>query len=236
MLDAAAGRTTPVAEVLANAAHEMRAPLAVIQQALDLIEVDHADLSIAELLRCVRSARAGVHRLRVLADSVASATPTGSFVVDTRPVELAAVIDECRGPLELLLSARRQRLESAPFRAGLRVIADDRLLPVVVWNLVLNASKYGPQGAPIQLTVREEDAVARVIVEDRGTGIPPQNVPAVFERYYRGDAPRSIEGVGLGLAIAREIVDAHRGGMGIDSEVGRGTSVWFTLPLAPDES
>ena len=110
-------------------------------------------------------------------------------------------------------------------------MADKRYARQVLSNLLANASKYSPEQSVIRVVARPAATMVRISVEDQGPGIPPEQQAGLFERFYRiddTDAP----GVGLGLAIAKGIVEAHGGSIGIDSEVGSGTRVWFTLPNA----
>ncbi|MBC8076484.1 MAG: two-component sensor histidine kinase, partial [Chloroflexales bacterium] len=111
----------------------------------------------------------------------------------------------------------------------------------VLGNLVTNALRHTPPGGSIALAVRpaSEQApggVAAVVFEvaDSGEGIPPDDLPHIFERFYRGEKSRSRStgGAGLGLAIARGIVEAHGGRIWAESELGRGTTMRFTLPVA----
>lgn len=101
----------------------------------------------------------------------------------------------------------------------------------VLSNLVGNAIKFTPQGAHVLVAAAAEDGVVRVSVADTGPGIPPEHLPHVFDRFWQARSTRRA-GAGLGLAIARGIVEAHGGAIGVESEPGRGTTFSFTLPLA----
>ncbi len=108
----------------------------------------------------------------------------------------------------------------------------------VVLNLLDNAIKFTPNGGHIQLTVASENGSALLRVEDKGIGIPPEAVPHIFDRFYRAEPSRSkqIQGVGLGLALARWIVEKHRGSITVKSEPGAGTCFTVCLPLYPTDS
>ncbi|QNO15038.1 HAMP domain-containing protein [Alkalicella caledoniensis] len=103
-------------------------------------------------------------------------------------------------------------------------------------NLLTNASKYSPEGNQIKTIVKRygNDSIS-IVVEDKGIGIPKEDLPRIFERFYRVDKARSRElgGTGLGLSIVKQVVDGHRGHITIDSEEGKGTSVKVILPIAP---
>jgi signal transduction histidine kinase len=135
------------------------------------------------------------------------------------------------------MEARGQRVErrlaGEPRIGGpLYVLADRRYARQVLANLVANAAKYGPAGEVIQVQAEQVDGQVRVTVEDRGPGIPSDQQAGLFDRFYRVRRPGDEPGFGLGLAIAKGITDAHGGSMGIESEAGVGTRVWFTLPAA----
>ncbi|HEY0035645.1 MAG TPA: ATP-binding protein, partial [Longimicrobium sp.] len=109
--------------------------------------------------------------------------------------------------------------------------ADRERIHQVLSNLVGNAVKFTPQEGRVLVTTVAEDGEIRVSVADTGPGIPPEHLPHVFDRFWQARSTRRA-GAGLGLAIARGIVEAHGGAIGVESEPGRGTTFHFTLPLA----
>ncbi len=103
----------------------------------------------------------------------------------------------------------------------------------VLGNLLSNAIKYSPQGGEIKVSVTGSDGFAKVRVADQGIGIPADQISRVFDRFYRVDTSSTAAGgIGLGLSIARYIVEAHGGQIWVESEARQGTAVSFTLPLA----
>jgi two-component system sensor histidine kinase CiaH len=113
-------------------------------------------------------------------------------------------------------------------------VADAARVRQVVRILLDNAIAYTPPGGRIEVTTECHNGRATVRVADTGVGIDPRDRARVFDRFYRADRARARQtgGAGLGLAIARALVEAHGGQIGLDSTVGRGTTVWFTLPAA----
>ena len=101
-------------------------------------------------------------------------------------------------------------------------------------NLLDNAARYSPDGGTVSLTLRKRDGEAVVVVAATGVGIPEEDIPHIFERFYRADKARSrVEGgAGLGLAIAKQMVELHGGRIWVESEAGKGSRFSFTLPLA----
>ena len=122
--------------------------------------------------------------------------------------------------------------ENMPEISGLR----DRIEQVIV-NIVSNAVKYNQRGGRVDISGGEKGESVFLTVSDTGLGIPEEDLPRVFERFYRVDKARSRErgGTGLGLAIAREIIEFHGGNISIRSKEGRGTSITVTLPKAPED-
>jgi two-component system, OmpR family, phosphate regulon sensor histidine kinase PhoR len=114
----------------------------------------------------------------------------------------------------------------------LKVQADPNALRQILRNLLDNALRYGPPGTSVTVSAAPEKGGVRIVVADAGSGIPTDHLERVFERFYRVDAARSREagGTGLGLSIVKHLVAAHGGDIGIESEVGEGTRVWFLLP------
>jgi len=115
---------------------------------------------------------------------------------------------------------------------GLKAYADERAIDQVVVNLVNNAVKYAPESRNIYLIVERSGDMAKISVRDNGPGIPPDKLAYLFNRYYQVNSAGYLSsGLGLGLYISSEIVKRHGGEMGVESELGKGSTFWFTLPL-----
>ena len=118
-----------------------------------------------------------------------------------------------------------------------RVWADEQGLRQVFRNLIENALRYTGHGGTLTIRIRPRTDDVRVEVTDTGTGVSSRALPRIFERFYRADTSRarSEGGTGLGLAIVRHLIQAMGGMVGAESELGEGTTVWFTLPRDPLE-
>ena len=221
-------------QLLYNVAHELRGPLMVLDNALEILETDYPKLTVAEHAQVLGTARRTARRMRSLMEDMLSAgsIQSGRFVVAPRRTDVRAIIGEALETAGPSIEARGQRVEIDVRGDARQVLADQRYARQVLTNLLANASKYSPEASVIRILARSSANMVRVSVEDQGRGIPTEQQAGLFERFYRVRTDTEAPGVGLGLAIAKGIVEAHGGSMGIDSQVGSGTSVWFTLPCA----
>ncbi len=222
-------------QMLADIAHELRTPLSVLQANLRAMLDGVYPLSrqeIASLYDETRLLSRLVEDLRDLA-----LADMGKLPLQHRTVDIAALIRHTASVFELVADAQGVRIVLDIAADLPPVEGDPDRLAQVLRNLLTNALRHTPKGGTVTLRAyRPDDAtnVIRVEVSDTGTGIPPEALPHVFERFWRADQSRTraTGGSGLGLAIARALVEAHGGEIGVTSEVGKGTTFWFTLPAA----
>lgn len=128
------------------------------------------------------------------------------------------------------VDAQRIRMEVP---AGLSpVLADPNRLERIVMNLLSNALKYSPAESTVLVTAESRDGEATVSIADQGEGIAPEDLPHIFERFYRARSAREAQGAGLGLYITKMLVEAHGGRIWVRSELGKGSTFYFTLPAA----
>lgn len=226
-------------QLLYSVAHELRAPLAVLRGALEIIASDYQELSSQDFDQLLRSAVRTGGRLEALMEDLLSAgsIQAGRLVVRPAPVPLAQVVDFALELIGPQLDGRQQRVEQLIRPPDLQVLADRRYLRQVFSNLIGNASTYSPAREVVRVSAETMNGRVMVAVRDHGPGIPFDEQEALFERFYRLRPSHDEPGIGLGLAIVKGIVEAHHGTIGIDSAPGEGTTVWFTLPgVAPVES
>ncbi len=130
--------------------------------------------------------------------------------------------------------SERHTIELQEASNAIAVRADRGRIAQVIANLLGNAIKYSPDGGLVEVEVAKRMGNVRVSVRDEGMGIPESARSRIFTKFFRGEAGAGgIGGMGLGLALSREIVEAHGGRMGFQSEVGRGSVVWFELAVEP---
>lgn len=230
--DGAANRSRE--RVLTGVAHELRGPLSVLENSLDILASERDTLSACDIDRMVRSARRSVVVLRDLMDDLltAGSLQAGEFRVHPQVVALSAIVEDALMAIEPLVAMREQRIESDLARDVCHVLADRRFVRRVMAHLLRNASQYSPAGEHIRVRAERADDQVRVTVDDRGPGIPVEQRAGLFERFYRVRPGYEEPGIGLGLAIAKGIIEAHGGSIGVETRVNVGTSVWFTLPEA----
>jgi two-component system phosphate regulon sensor histidine kinase PhoR len=112
-----------------------------------------------------------------------------------------------------------------------KIYADTSRLGQALSNLVHNAIKFTPEGGEVIVSAQQNVDVVEFSVKDTGVGIPSDDLPRIFERFYKADVARSEGGTGLGLAIARHLVEAHSGRIWVESTVGQGSTFYFTIPI-----
>jgi len=116
---------------------------------------------------------------------------------------------------------------------SLEMYADQHAIDQVIVNLVNNAVKYAPDSLEVIMNIEKAGDFVKVSIIDKGPGISPEKIPHLFDRYYQGEASGfQNSGLGLGLYICAEVIKRHGGKIGVDSEVGKGSTFWFTVPVA----
>jgi signal transduction histidine kinase len=217
---------------VADASHELRTPLTAIQANLDLL-ARRSVLSPPERDEAIGDARRETHRLvRLVADLLSLARADAGVPLARRAVELdRLVIETVRDARHLAGNHRLDVSEVEP----IQIEGDSDRLKEVLLILLDNAFKYTPAGGAVSVHLSRRDGRAALAVEDTGIGIAADDLPRVFERFYRADPARTRDpgSTGLGLSIARWIVAQHGGKIVLRSDVGRGTVATVTLPLTP---
>jgi signal transduction histidine kinase len=228
--------------LVSTVSHELRTPLTSIIGYLDvLLDMDESDMppEVAGMLHVIER---NAHRLRALIEDLLtqSQIEAGRRLVELSRVDLVDVLSEVEDTIEPLAdNAHLGFAMRLPTRGVLIVDGDPRQLGQAVTNLVANAVKFTPRGGQVTVSANLENdandvAQAVVRVADTGIGIPAEEVPHLFDRFFRATNARKavIQGTGLGLAIVAEIVAQHFGTVDVNSELGIGTTIAIRLPLA----
>lgn len=216
---------------IASASHELRAPLTLIRASAEVALRHASDADQRELLSDVLSE--SDHMRRLVDDLLTlSRLDSGALVLQRQPVSLPSFLADLHRQVQRLAEEKGIAIQLTPITGT--VLADLDRLRQVLLILIDNALRYTPSGGVITITTEPVGKQIRLSVSDNGCGIAPEHLPNIFERFYRVDAARNRSDghAGLGLAIAKGLIEAHSGDIGIESEVNRGTRVWFTLPVA----
>lgn len=220
-----------------DVSHELRTPLTVILGECDLAlrKLDRApDPGLAEPLATIRNRAQRLHR-RVEDLLRVARSDTGELDLVRTGIPVASLIREAvEGTANLARRAGIAVVVEAPGDVG--AFADPEWMRQVVEGLIANAIRHAPAGSAIRVTAREEGDQAMLSVADSGSGIPAADLPHVFERFYRGAGSLAGSGFGIGLALARWVVERHGGRIAIESRTdpaaARGTTVTIRLPAA----
>jgi hypothetical protein len=218
-------------EVLAVVAHDLRSPVHTILGAAGVVEIIKTGQAHDRHVHMIKRA---AHRMeRLISDLLDVASiEGGTLSVQSGPVDLGVIASEV---VELLEGQARDRRISVSneIEPGIPVVMGDHdRLVQVLSNLLGNAIKFTPEGGSVRVRVSRTGDQVVASVADTGIGIKPADLPHVFERFWRADGS-STKGAGLGLSIARGIVEAHGGKIWAESKLGVGTTMTFSLPVKP---
>jgi two-component system phosphate regulon sensor histidine kinase PhoR len=221
-------------EFVANVSHELRTPLSIFQGYLETL-LENPDLPAADKQPMLEVMRKHSRRLNALVEDllILARLEARDEPFQLAPVELGRFIQGTVADWSLRSAEKKISLtaEVAPDLPEIR--GDAFRLEQVLSNLIDNAIKYTEPGGRVKVRALPENGAVEIRVEDTGIGIPPTDLPRIFERFYRADKARSRErgGTGLGLSIVKHIVLAHGGTVRAESQQGNGTSVIIRLPL-----
>ncbi len=221
---------------LDNVSHDLRTPLTHLRGAAEIALAGPADPDRYRdaLADCVEE----TDRVLVMLDTLMDISEAESGAIELRrePVRLADVARRAVDLYHDTAEARGVGLALLPDAAEVVVNADRTRLEQVAANLIDNAVKYTPSGGRVDVGVGRSGSDALLRVRDSGAGIPPDELPHIWDRLFRGDASRSARGLGLGLSFVKAIVEAHGGRVSAASEPGRGSTFEVRLSVHPDLS
>lgn len=219
-------------EFIANVSHELRTPLAGVKSVLETLEsgalgdektarefLARADMEVDRLVRLVEE-------LLEL-----SRIESGEVPMAREQVDMDEVLRNAVGRLKHVADQAEVSLTVEGSTRDGTVIGDTDRLERVVINLINNAVKFTPPGGAVTLAKGVTDGSMTVTVRDTGVGIDPDDMPRVFERFYKVDRSRQEGGTGLGLAVVKHTIEAHGGTVGVDSTPGAGSTFWFRIPI-----
>jgi PAS domain S-box-containing protein len=210
--------------------HELKTPITSLKANLQLLDKLKADLHKPIVPKLIDASARSMEKINVLVDDLLNMNSfnEGQLQLNKKRFTISEMLDICcshvrvAGKHDLLVQGDKL----------LQVYADEHRIDQVIVNLVNNAVKYAPDSKEIYMTVSTEGDFAKIAVKDNGPGIPADQLPRLFDRYWRADHGSSTyTGMGLGLYICAEIIKKHGGKIGAESELGKGSTFWFTIPL-----
>jgi signal transduction histidine kinase len=236
-LDAAAAGSQAKSQFLATMSHELRTPLNAI--------IGFAEMQVMQVFGPLGDQRyhgyandilaSGKHLLGLINDVLDFAKlDVGHLELQEEDVDLAASIAECANMMARQAEAAGVRLDADPSAGLPRVRVDKRRLHQILLNLLSNAVKFTPRGGAVRVSAARGDGGLILTVADTGIGMAAEDIPKALERFGQIDSrlSRAYEGAGLGLPLAKQLVELHGGSLAIKSAPGRGTTVTITLPAA----
>lgn len=219
---------------ISTVSHEFRNPLSVIQTAVELIELQGANLTETKKNTYLRRIKGAVQSMKQLMEDVLFMGRTEAGKLECHPIPLtlkefcqeliAEFTSVTTSGHEIIFTCNNENTEAC---------IDERLLNCILVNLLSNAVKYSPQGETIRfdLICDQTEGIATFCIQDLGIGIPQSEQAHLFESFYRASNAKTIQGTGLGLVIVKNCVDAHQGTINVSSQEGKGTTFTIVLPL-----
>ncbi len=219
-------------DLMANVSHDLRTPLTMIQSYAEMIR----DLSGDDPEKREKHLQVIIEeseRLNTLVTDVLelSRMQTGTMQINIMPFDLRNTLDQLVTPYHVLEMQQGYNIQLS-CAESIYVSGDEERIKQVISNLLTNAVKYCGQDKTVIINVKLWGSVVHLEVIDHGMGIKPEELPYVWERYYKSSSHhvRSTSGSGLGLSIVKEILQLHGSKFGVESKVGKGTTFWFELP------
>ncbi len=212
--------------------HEFRTPLAIIQSSSDILKLYGDQFSLEKRRSYLEKIQEQIRRLSVMQEEVLqlSRAETVGVSLKREPVQL---VDLCRTLVEEFQQlAPRHRIAFISAGPGSELLLDARLIRDAISNLLSNGIKYSPDDSVVTLEIDCERDPATIAIQDRGIGIPSDDLPFVFDPFHRAANVEQREGTGLGLAIVKRAIEAHGGVIEVESEEGHGTVFTIRLPKA----
>jgi signal transduction histidine kinase len=220
-------------EFFANVSHELRTPLSLILAPLDSMLEEFGEYSEGQRQQLDGIQRNALVLMKLVDDLLdLSKLEEARLELDLTQVNLADLVSNIIGTARPLAERKRVALKLECLSRPL-VVADARKIERVLINLLSNALKFSDPGALVELTVDQDEQKAWVQVKDNGIGIPPDEVESVFDRFHQVDSSKTSRfgGTGIGLALAKELVELHTGSLTIESQLHQGSTFRMALPL-----
>jgi PAS domain S-box-containing protein len=217
-------------DFISIASHELKTPVTSLKVSLQLLDRNKNTPEAPIVPKLIGQANKSLERVSILIEDLLNVSKLnqGQLHLNKTVFNIDQVIEDCcqhvrlEGTYSIITDGDKQ----------LEAYGDAERIEQVMVNFINNAIKYAPDSKEIRIYIEQQDKMAKISVTDRGPGIPQEKVPHLFERYYRVDSQgMQFSGLGLGLYISSEIIKRHDGTIGVDTEEGKGSTFWFTIPL-----
>jgi PAS domain S-box-containing protein len=217
-------------DFISIASHELKTPITSLKASLQLLQRQKDRGNLELMPRLIDQAGKSMDKISVLIEDLlnVSRMNAGSMPIKKTEFQIQTLLDDCCTNLQ------ENTVGALAFEGDvtLNIFADKDRIEQVVTNFLNNAIKYAPNSEVIKISVLKELKTVKISVTDQGPGIAQENIPHLFDRYYRADeSGQQVSGLGLGLYICADIIQRHGGDIGVESELGVGSSFWFSLPL-----
>ncbi len=222
-------------EFVANVSHELRTPLSVIKGYAETLVDGHHDMPIDDRDRFLKTIQRHTERLNSLLEDLLTLSKLESINPGLRreSTDISVLLNGVMEDYQARPAAQEHKMTLDVDPAIEPLLIDPLKVTQVLENLLDNALKYTPKGSHINIRAKRKDCEVEFCIQDNGPGIPEDDLPHLFERFYRVDKGRSRDkgGTGLGLSIVKHIVQLHHGRVWVESALGQGTTFYFTLPF-----
>ncbi|HSR47289.1 MAG TPA: GAF domain-containing protein [Anaerolineales bacterium] len=223
-------------QLLGTAAHDLKNPLNAIRLGADLLH--DAPLNDQQRKALTMMQRATDSMTNLITGLLETIRVESTANIALEPVQVNDLIRHSIEDLRILAEKKKLKIEYSPPEESLLIMGDPNRLNSVMGNLLSNAIKFTPESGQIRVDARWDDEEVVVSVADNGPGIPPDEIPRVFEHLFRGriaiqDPNNPVEGTGLGLSLAKTVIEQHGGRIWVTSAEGRGSTFYFSLPREP---
>jgi two-component system, OmpR family, sensor histidine kinase VicK len=218
-------------EFISVASHELKTPLTSLKSYVQLAHIKSNNLEGHEVSGMLERAETQINKMtRMIRDFLnAAQSDAGKMVLNREEFLLDELIREIMA--DLSVNARRNRLK-LNYCPPVKISADREKIEQVLANLIGNALKYSTGNDPVMISCSQAGGRVTIRIDDHGIGISNEDKQHLFDRFFRSANPnsRTVSGFGIGLYVSAEIVRLHGGHIGVDSEIGKGSSFWFDLP------
>lgn len=220
---------------ISDASHELRTPLTALKSSLE-VDLRDKNLTLETAKKTMEASIEDVNNLQYLSDSLLQLSQYEKPVLHVKfeKVSLKQVIAEAVKKVSVLAKNKNITIKSSSISANINVNANKYALIDLFVTLLDNAIKYSDTKTVVAVSVKKSDKSVLISVKDQGIGIAKKDLSQIFNRFYRSDAARSkgeVSGYGLGLSIAKKIVDQHKGTIAIESQLKKGTTITVGLPI-----